>query len=213
MTADATTILLAEHAESIRRLARRTVADMVEIGERLIAVKKLLPHGQWTPWVKKEFDWEIWTATRFMQVARAFGGASKTVTVTDLSFDTQALYLLANNKAPESARAKAIEYARAGERITPLRALDIIQHERGALLRAKPEPQPKSEPKIETDPWKVRLQMLKDLQEVFCALSQRIPLCDIAIRSPVVKAAAEQALETVNAHVRKMALAQNGDDR
>src|SRR5262245_46971959 len=62
------------HAEAIRVLARRTAADIVEIGERLIAVSKTIPHGAWLLWLSEEFNWSRQTADNYMQAAQAFVG-------------------------------------------------------------------------------------------------------------------------------------------
>src|SRR3954451_20700424 len=82
----------AEHAEAIRVLGRRVVGDIIEIGNRLIAVKGRLAHGEWLPWLDKELGWKNErTAQRFMSAADAF----KYDTVSDLPIDAGALYLLA----------------------------------------------------------------------------------------------------------------------
>jgi hypothetical protein len=40
------------------------------IGHELIAIKKLLPHGQWLPWLAAEFTWTARQAQYFMRAAR-----------------------------------------------------------------------------------------------------------------------------------------------
>jgi hypothetical protein len=56
--------IVAEHAEAIRSLGRRVVADVIEIGRRLTECKKLLGHGNWLPWLDREFGWSEDTALR-----------------------------------------------------------------------------------------------------------------------------------------------------
>src|SRR5262245_43428719 len=46
---------LIEHATEIRRLGKRVIEDVIEIGRRLIACKAMLDHGQWLPWLDREF--------------------------------------------------------------------------------------------------------------------------------------------------------------
>ena len=40
------------HAEAIRVLGKRVAHDIIEIGTRLIEVKKALPRGTWLPWIE-----------------------------------------------------------------------------------------------------------------------------------------------------------------
>jgi hypothetical protein len=42
-------ICCAEQAEAIRVLGRSVVGDIIEIGDRLIAVKQTVLHGDWLP--------------------------------------------------------------------------------------------------------------------------------------------------------------------
>jgi hypothetical protein len=133
-----------EHAEAIRTLVKRAAADIVEIGRRLIAVKALLAHGEWLPWLKREFDWSEQTARNFMNVAEAFKIQNG---VLDLPIDLGALYALARPSTPEPARQTALKQAASGERITLDKAEAIV-------AAAKPEPkgasQRKSTPRAAT---------------------------------------------------------------
>ena len=42
--------VLAENAEEIRKLGKRAVGDVIEIGRRLSEMKKICGHGNWLPW-------------------------------------------------------------------------------------------------------------------------------------------------------------------
>jgi hypothetical protein len=42
---------LEEHAKAIRKLGKRIIEDVVEIGRRLVDAKKLCGHGNWLPWL------------------------------------------------------------------------------------------------------------------------------------------------------------------
>src|SRR4051794_5421690 len=62
---------LAEHAEAIRALGKQaienTIKNIIEIGERLVDVRdNHLDHGEWLPWLKREFAWSRQTADRFI---------------------------------------------------------------------------------------------------------------------------------------------------
>ena len=72
--------------------------SIIEIGRELTAVKADLPHGQFLPWIKAEFEMGERTAQRFMYIADRFG--FKSVTMTD--FKPTILYALAAPSTPDS---------------------------------------------------------------------------------------------------------------
>ena len=103
-------VVLAQHAEVIRALGKRVVHDVIEIGRRLTDAKARCGHGNWLPWLEREFGWSESTALRYMQ-AHQFA-TDKSVTVTDLSL--KSLYLLAAPSTPKAARDEVIERSEAG---------------------------------------------------------------------------------------------------
>jgi hypothetical protein len=106
---------LAEHAEAIRIIGRRMVADVMEIGRRLTECKALLQHGAWLPWLEREFGCcSESTALNFMRVHRAFGPNPQLVTDLDLPMNT--FYLLARPSTPDSIRDEILARAQ-NERI------------------------------------------------------------------------------------------------
>jgi len=44
-------------ADRIRERIKKTVQDIIAVGNDLLAVKEVLPHGQFLPWLKAEFGW------------------------------------------------------------------------------------------------------------------------------------------------------------
>jgi hypothetical protein len=79
---------LAEHANEIRRLGRRSIEDIVAIGQHLIAAKALAGHGHWLPWLKQELGWASESsALRFMHIAEL----AKSFRLTDLDIDYSSL--------------------------------------------------------------------------------------------------------------------------
>ena len=96
---------LAEHANEIRRLGKRAVADIIEIGKRLIAAKQLCGHGNWLSWLEREFGWAERTARNFMSAAEL---AAKSAIVADLNIDLGALYRLAAPSTPAEVVAKVV---------------------------------------------------------------------------------------------------------
>jgi hypothetical protein len=62
-------------ADRIRERVKKTVEDIIEVGNDLLAVKEALPHGQFLPWLKAEFGWGERSAQNFMSVAEKFKSA------------------------------------------------------------------------------------------------------------------------------------------
>ena len=111
----ATETILAQNAEAIRALGKRVIGDIIEIGRLLTEAKKIAGHGNWLPWLDREFGWSDSTALRFMQVHTM---ALKSVTVTDLDLPLRGLYMLAAPSTPEEAREAVIERVENGERLS-----------------------------------------------------------------------------------------------
>jgi len=122
----ATRKVVQKHTIEIKGLLRRTAQDIIDIGEKLSEVKQELGHGHFLAWLRAEFDWSESAARKFMQVHRKF----KTVQLTNLDIATSALYLLAADSTPESAREEVLLLANGGEIITRTKAKGIVQQHR-----------------------------------------------------------------------------------
>ena len=109
-------------AVQIRYLGRRAAQDIVEIGKLLTMCKTTLDHGEWLPWIEREFGWSDRTARNFMNVHRML--ASKSEIISDLNIDATALYALAAKSTPNSVREQILARARQGEHISP-RTLNV----------------------------------------------------------------------------------------
>jgi hypothetical protein len=109
-------------ADRIRERIKKTVEDIIEVGNDLLAVKEALPHGQFLPWLRAEFGWSERSAQNFMSVAEQF----KSAKTADLPIQPSAAYLLAAPSVPDEAREKAVEKAEAGEEITFAAAREIV---------------------------------------------------------------------------------------
>jgi hypothetical protein len=99
---------LAEHAEAIRALGKPELAnDAIEIGRRLCRCKDLCGHGNWLPWVKREFGWRPSTAEKHMWLFRRTRDDSRLRNLApradygDFVIDIKALMALADHKAPD----------------------------------------------------------------------------------------------------------------
>jgi hypothetical protein len=118
-------------AQRIRLLVQRTLGDVIAIGQELLSVKETLPHGQFSAWLRAEFDWTLRTAQRFMAVAQRFGSKSDTMSV--MRIDLTAAYMLAAPTAPQKASEAALQRAQSGERITTSIAKKILSNLRTKL--------------------------------------------------------------------------------
>ena len=115
--------ILAEHAAEIRRLGKRTLADVIEIGARLTECKRICGHSNWLPWLDREFGWEETTAQRFMRVHKL--AQSKSGKLPDLP--VSAIYLLAAPSTPEPAKTEIIERAKAGEALRVTEVKRVVE--------------------------------------------------------------------------------------
>jgi hypothetical protein len=138
LTEHATT--LREHADAIRELHRNVIGNILEIGRRLIEVKKLLGHGNFLPWVEAEFQWSAKTAENYMRAAEAFG--DKFETVSNLPITITALYELSAPDVPPEARAEAMEIAKTGKPVKKAAAKTTIANhtQKRASVQSKAAP-------------------------------------------------------------------------
>jgi hypothetical protein len=113
-------------ADRIRERVKKTVEEIIEVGNDLLAVKDALPHGQFLPWLKAEFGWSERSAQNFMSVAEKF----KSAKIADLPIQPSAAYFLAAPSIPDEARQKAVEKAEAGQEITFATAREIVAEAR-----------------------------------------------------------------------------------
>ena len=67
--------VLSENAEQIRRLDKRAVGDVIEIGRRLTEMKEICGHGNWLPWLHREFGWTDRHALNYTRVYELSGCA------------------------------------------------------------------------------------------------------------------------------------------
>jgi hypothetical protein len=142
-------------AQRLRQLVERTLQDLVVVGRELLAVKGVLPHGRFGPWLRAEFGWTERTARHFMAVAQRFG--TKTEMISDLRIDPTAAYLLAAPSAPPQASEIALRRAGNGERVTGSVAKEIL----GTLRKQPPQRRRKASA---SPPAKLRGQLLEALE-------------------------------------------------
>lgn len=81
----------------IKGLAKKTALCMLEMGDKLIEAKSLVPHGQWESWLKNNVELSTRTARNLMMIAHAF--SENRQAIADLN--VTALYLLAEMPAQD----------------------------------------------------------------------------------------------------------------
>lgn len=131
-----TSSLLRDSANEIRTAWRRTAEDIVTIGQRLLQVKGLLPHGLFGAWLEQEFGWSHDSAINFMRVAVRFGNFRKVS-----EFAPSALYLLAAPSTPDQAVADAMASAKTGERVTYTDAKELVSKYKVPSPKGQPRKQ------------------------------------------------------------------------
>lgn len=66
--------LIAAEINAIHSQTQRLVLyNSIEIGRRLAEAKSLLPHGEWTGWLKESVDYSQSTANNFMRIFQEYG--------------------------------------------------------------------------------------------------------------------------------------------
>ena len=119
-----------EQAQEIRSLWKGAVNNFIEIGSKLVEVKRQLGHGHFCAWVKAEFGWSHSTALNYMRTSETFGGQIH----NGCEFSLTALYLLAAPSTPEAARQEALDRAGDGEQIDFNKASQIVQTHKGEAV-------------------------------------------------------------------------------
>jgi len=130
---------LKEAASRIRSARARASQDIIAIGRDLIAVKERLGHGNFLPWIEREFGMSEDTAQNLMRVAANIGDQIPNGSV----FQPTVLYELAAPSTPPEVRTEVIERVKAGETVT---VRDVKEKKRKAASTKKSR-KPKAKPK------------------------------------------------------------------
>lgn len=126
-----TRILVQKRTTEIKELVNQAVQDMIQIGNKLIEVKKQLGHGYFGAWLKIEFTWSDRSAQKFMRAARFAASFFEKEELLNLNnFDASALTLLASKSTSEEAKQKALECAAQGEFISHQKAKELINEQK-----------------------------------------------------------------------------------
>lgn len=63
--------------EEILFYKRQAGGAIIEIGNRLVEAKEMLPHGDWLPWLRDTVKFSERSAQRFMKLAKEYGKSAK----------------------------------------------------------------------------------------------------------------------------------------
>jgi len=129
--------VLAEHANEIRRLGKRVVADVVEIGRRLSECRTILKDdGGWRAWLENELKLSPQTAGRFIQVHELLSQGRSNL--EHLNLPVSGLYLLAAPSTTEAARKEIAARAKKGEVVKHADVKKVIKKHRDPAKTTKP---------------------------------------------------------------------------
>lgn len=134
-------------AKAIRQLQRRMdrhqqgLADaMIQIGEKLLAMRARLPHGDFAAWWQAEFDFSTRMVQQMMAVAKRFGGSNARVRA---HLNDTSLRMLAAPSVPDEAVKEALDVATGlGRALTVEETKEIIDAHKPAprLIEVKATP-------------------------------------------------------------------------
>jgi hypothetical protein len=140
---------LAEHVAQIRKLGKRMLGDIIEIGRLLTAcheiVEQTVGHGGWLPFLDREFsEWSVQTLHNSMNV---YAASLKFQNFRNLSLPYSALYLISAPNTPHEVQQQVIDRAEAGERFSVAQIKNMIAVAKKAAKPRKPtaEPEPESD--------------------------------------------------------------------
>ena len=150
-----------------------TIDSVIETGRRLADVRdNHLDHGEWLPWLKREFKWSRQSADNFIHVYEAHAQGKLP---TRWQLPLNAFYLLAAPSTPEEARTEIIERAEAGEKLS-------VADVREAIEEAKAEDEDEGATVTFAQPCTPRrkaVTLVKDEAEA----EAEVPKLDVALRS------------------------------
>jgi hypothetical protein len=126
---------LDQHAAEIRRLGKRVIKDVVEIGRHLVEVKELTRelegHGHWLSWLEREFEW---TDRQALNYIRVYEMVSRSEKFSDLNIPVSGFYMVAAPSVPAPARQEVLHRAADGKRLSLTEVREIIQRHKTPVV-------------------------------------------------------------------------------
>jgi hypothetical protein len=139
---------LAVIAEELRTALRNETADILTIGALLAEAKEHVRHGEWLPWLKKEFSMSDRSAAKYVKAAQF---ATKFELGSNLNISPSALYLLSEDsywreRQGRREATEAVISAAKKERIGYDRAKEIIDNKVAEIVETSTAPEQTREP-------------------------------------------------------------------
>jgi hypothetical protein len=99
----------------LHMILRRETTDVIAIGKLLVKSRKHLPHGEWLPWLARNFDLSYRSAMNYCDAAEYADRKSKSATVADLrNVSPTLLYALAAGRYDVEEEAAILAATRKG---------------------------------------------------------------------------------------------------
>jgi hypothetical protein len=108
-------------------------ADVLDFGRRLLPVKAKVPPGKVHKWLTEQFGEQAETARKCIQAAAVLD--DRLPSDRSLPIDASAIYVLSKARVPDEIRVKAIESAKAGERITHRAVVALVREATSGVQR------------------------------------------------------------------------------
>src|SRR5262245_5913617 len=91
----------------VENARRRTIEEIIVVGERLTDSQSRLDHGDWGGWLEKNFGWSESTALNIMNVYRlVISEEYESLNFKEMSIVVSELYALARPSTPKEVRDK-----------------------------------------------------------------------------------------------------------
>jgi predicted transcriptional regulator len=119
---------LREDARQIRLRLIETAGAMMDIGERLVRSRSVLPHGTWLPWLVAETGMSVQWARNCINLFLKFADQPLLLSDLDLALTPTAIVRLV--AAPEAAWEDVVDRVREGEKLRVVDVEDVIKGHR-----------------------------------------------------------------------------------
>lgn len=119
---------LQEDARQIRFRLIETAGAMMDIGERLVRSRSVLPHGTWLPWLAAETGMSVQWARNCINLYLRF--ADKPLLLSDLDLALPPTAIVRLVAAPEAAWEDIVDRVREGEKMRVADVEDVIKDHR-----------------------------------------------------------------------------------
>jgi hypothetical protein len=90
-----------ERGEEVEKHVKNAVFSAMACGKALTSAKKQIPHGEWLPWLGKNWNYSQQTASRYMSIAANYATIAELKDAKDIN---DALRMIAESKENETPR-------------------------------------------------------------------------------------------------------------